>query len=300
MKKRLINKKMNFIDLFCGAGGLSYGLEKAGLNCLLGIDHNKDSIVTFNTNHKGKGIVADITKIKKKDILKFIGNENIDLIVGGPPCQGFSMAGKRKPNDPRNSLFKEFLRIVNSIKPNICIMENVRGLLSMKTPSRNKVIDLIIKEFEKLDYNVEINSVNTANYGVPQSRYRIFLMAKKKNIEVSFPKETHNKENWKNLLKIILFKKEVPKNYFYSKKLIAGFKRREKKNRERGMGFGWKFLDFKKPSYTISARYWKDGAEALVKYRENDIRMLTPEECARIQSFPKSFFAPHLEFVKAQ
>lgn len=293
-------KEFNAVDLFCGAGGLSIGLENAGFNVLAGIDSNEDAINTFKKNHKNaKGLCKDMTKVTSREVKLLCKNKKIHLIAGGPPCQGFSMAGKRVPNDPRNSLFKEFLRLVKDIKPDVCVMENVRGLLSMKTFKGKKVIDVILDEYRKLNYHAEVHSINTANYGVPQKRFRIFIIARKKRIKFTFPKATHSEngfdetgnkiKQWNSIEKILTPKKDVELNYFYSPKLIKGFKRRERKNKERGMGFGWKFSDIKKPSSTISARYYKDGAESLIKYSENEIRMLTAQECASIQSFPKSF-----------
>lgn len=292
--------EFNVIDLFSGAGGLSYGFEKAGMNVLLGIDSDEDAINTFAKNHNNaKSLCADMTKVGVSEVKKLCSDKKIHVIVGGPPCQGFSMAGKRQPTDPRNSLFREFIRIVNGIRPDICVMENVRGLLSMKTPDDEKVIDIILNEFKKMNYVVDVNKVNTADYGVSQKRHRIFIVARKKRVTFTFPKQTHSEsgfdlernklKKWNGLEKIVIPEKDVDSKYFYSKKLIRGFKRRQKNNKKRGMGFGWRFLDITKPSNTISARYYKDGAEALIKYDDEKIRMLTQDECARIQSFPKSF-----------
>ena len=171
-----MKKGLNTIDLFSGAGGLSCGFEQAGFNILLGTDNNKTALETFKLNHPdSKILLGDISEISTKDILKTIDHQKIDVIIGGPPCQGFSLAGDRDPKDPRNSLFKEYLRIVKEIKPKVFIMENVRGILSMKNDSGQKVIDIILGEFKKLsDYNVEIFQVNSADYGVPQRRKRMF------------------------------------------------------------------------------------------------------------------------------
>jgi len=294
-----MGKKVNVLDLFCGAGGMSQGFKSEGFNILLGIDFNKSAINTFSKNHKeSKTLCEDLTKVSKKQIIKEIGNKKIDVIVGGPPCQGFSMAGKRIPSDPRNSLFKEYLRVVKEFKPKIFVMENVRGLLSMKDEKSKKVIDIILNEFKKIkEYNVNCYSINTADYGLPQTRPRIFIIGVKKKYQYTFPSPTHsrilNKKNslkkWNTIKNIILHKDKIPQKYFYSKRLIDGFRRREIKNKLRGIGFGWKFLDMDKPSSTISARYWKDGAEALIKYNDKEIRKLTPKECALIQTFPKKF-----------
>ena len=121
------------VDLFCGAGGLSTGFEKAGFKVAMGIDYNQKATDTFLANHKKSVVLCkDMTKITSKEILNSIGTDSIDIVIGGPPCQGFSMAGKRQPNDPRNSLFMEYLRIVKGLEPKVFLMENVKGILSMK------------------------------------------------------------------------------------------------------------------------------------------------------------------------
>lgn len=297
MKKSVLN----VVDIFCGASGLSAGFSKEGFNILLGIDFYESALKTFEKNHPDSQILnKDIQKVTGKEIKKMIGNKKIQVVVGGPPCQGFSMAGRRQPNDPRNSLFMEYVRLMRALNPEIFMMENVRGLLSMKNEKEEKVIDIIIGEFDKIGkYKVELYKVNTADYGVPQKRNRVFIIGYKKKYNLKFPKKTHNKKGedglkkWVGLKGILLPKSMVDKKYFYSQKLINGFLRREEMNKKRKMGFGWQFLNPDEPSYTISARYYKDGAEALVKYddslKEGSIRRLTPKECTLIQSFPRSF-----------
>ena len=276
---------LKVIDLFCGAGGLSEGFRKAGYNILLGIDSDSVALQTYKLNHPESSIIrGDISKIEKKDILETIGNKKIDIIIGGPPCQGFSMAGNRNPEDPRNFLIKQFLRIVSEINPKFFVIENVSGLLSMKNSRGKKFIDEISKKSKKLGYLLTIRVLKAEEHGVSQKRKRVFIVGSKIKIDLDIKKEEPL------LLKQILLKKEeVPKEYFYSKKMIKGFRRREMINKRLGRGFGWKFIYPEGVSYTISARYYKDGAEALVKYSETEIRKLTPEECALIQSFPKNY-----------
>ena len=296
-----MKKKFNVVDIFCGASGLSTGFSKEEFNVLLGVDFFDSALKTFEKNHSNSQTLnKDIQKVTGKEIKKIIGNKKIDIIIGGPPCQGFSMAGKRQPNDPRNSLFMEYVRLVGELNPEIFIMENVRGLLSMKNEKGELVKDIILNEFKKIKkYKIELHRVNTANYGIPQKRNRIFIIGFKKKYNFKFPKETHNQKGenglkkWVGLKGILQKREKVDKKYFYSQKLIDGFLRREKMNKKRKVGFGWQFLNPDEPSCTISARYYKDGAEALVKYddsfKEGSIRRLTPKECASIQSFPKSF-----------
>lgn len=291
---------MNVIDLFCGASGLSTGFSSAGFNILLGVDIFDTALKTFKKNHpKSQILNKNIQEVNLSVINSLIGDKKINGIIGGPPCQGFSMAGKRQPNDPRNSLFMEYVRVVKEIKPDFFVMENVQGILSMKNEDGKKVIEIILEEFDNIkNYTLELHKVNTADYGIPQKRRRIFIIGYKKNYKFIFPKKSHSKtgknlKKWIGVKKILLPRNKVNKKYFYSQKLINGFLRREKINKKRNIGFGWQFLRLNEPSYTISARYYKDGAEALVKYnnsyREGSIRRLTPRECALIQSFPKSF-----------
>jgi DNA (cytosine-5)-methyltransferase 1 len=301
------NKKPTVIDLFCGAGGLSEGFKQAGFDIVMGIDNVPIFLETFKKNHPESEIICgDIRKISVAEIQKIIKKKTrrktVDVVIGGPPCQGFSMAGRRDPKDPRNSLFVEFLRILEALKPKCFLMENVPGLLSMKTASGEYVKDIIYNEFKKRGYTPkEPEILLAADYGVPQIRKRVFFAGTKGKKKFSFPPPpTHTKNpilpiikpkpvQWVSVGKFLLPKSKVDKCFFHSKKMIDGFIKRREKNEAKGNGFGWQILNSKKPSYTISARYWKDGADALVRYADFSVRMLTPLECARIQSFKDGF-----------
>ena len=135
MRKR----QFKFIDLFSGCGGFSCGLEMAGHKCILGVDHDKNALKTFKYNHPNAAVIDQpIEKITYKDFMNTLGGEKIDLVVGGPPCQGFSTVGRGKVHDSRNSLFVHFVKIVGWIKPEIIILENVTGLLAKKNNSTLK------------------------------------------------------------------------------------------------------------------------------------------------------------------
>jgi len=169
--------KYNVIDLFCGAGGLSYGFEKAGFNVLLGIDNDEAALKTFERNHKNsKSICGDITEITYTDIKKIIGNEKIDVIVGGPPCQGMSLSGPRKFDDPRNKLYLSFIRLVKEIQPKAFVVENVPGLVRL---FNGTIKDSIINEFKKIGYSVTFDILCSADYGVPQTRKRVVFIGVK-------------------------------------------------------------------------------------------------------------------------
>ena len=166
---------MNVIDLFCGAGGLSEGFEDSGFNIVAGNDVDKNMIASFKLNHpKAKAIAGDISKIDVNNLLNEIGKtkEDIDLVIGGPPCQGFSTVGNRKEDDQRNKLFYEFVRFVREIKPKMFVMENVTGILTMK---KGEVKKIVKQEFENLGYKVKIQILKGEDFGVPQKRRRVFL-----------------------------------------------------------------------------------------------------------------------------
>lgn len=174
---------MNLIDLFAGCGGLSLGMELAGFNIPLAVEKDEWAAETYKFNHPTTKVVnKDITQILDLDSF-FDRTIEIDGIVGGPPCQGFSLSGNRDKKDPRNSLFIEFVRFVEHFSPKFFVMENVQGILSMKTQKGILVKDVILDEFSRLDYNVEIFKLNAAEFGVPQNRIRVFFIGMKNDIE---------------------------------------------------------------------------------------------------------------------
>ncbi len=174
-------KKNNVIDLFAGCGGLSTGFEMAGFNIPLAIERDEWASETYKLNHKNTVVITeDITKILDLDsfVIDKLKMDKLDVdgIIGGPPCQGFSLSGNRDKKDPRNSLFMEFVRFVKYFQPNFFVMENVTGILSMETKSGDKVKDVIINEYNKIGYNVEVFILNAAEFGVPQNRIRVFFI----------------------------------------------------------------------------------------------------------------------------
>ena len=185
----MASKKLNFIDLFCGCGGFSYGLEKAGLNCLAGIDFLKDAIETFNLNHPNAvSICEDLRKLDPKNVKSLIKNKKVHLICGGPPCQGFSTIGTGDANDSRNHLFLEFVKFVDYFRPNYILVENVTGLLAKK--NRNTLLS-IFKCFEKIGYHVDVKVLSSDHYGVPEVRRRVIIIGNNKNINNEFPEQTY-------------------------------------------------------------------------------------------------------------
>ena len=181
------------LDLFCGAGGLSVGLDQVkGIETVIGVDFDKNAIETFNNNFPNAiGIVADITnEDSKNEIIKLAKEKRVNMIVGGPPCQGFSLKGKNLGmDDPRNFLFLEYYYMVKKIKPEVFIIENVKNILN----SENGYFkDQIIEKFSGLGYIINYGVLNAKNYGVPESRERAIIIGSLSR-SVSLPAPTIKK-----------------------------------------------------------------------------------------------------------
>ena len=163
--------KYNVLDLFCGAGGLSLGFELAGFKIIGGVDFKADAIATHEKNFKNStSICGDITKITDEQVIDLYGKDKVDVIVGGPPCQGFSASNRQQiENDPRNKLFFEFIRFVKILKPKAIVIENVRQILTKDNGfAKNKIFEIL----EEQGYNVDVRVLTASDYGVPQKRNR--------------------------------------------------------------------------------------------------------------------------------
>lgn len=190
-KKSETKKTMKFrmLDLFCGAGGFSYGMHKnSNFSTVVALDSDEKAAGTFKNNMpQTKVVVGDITdETVKENIISLSKEYGVNMIIGGPPCQGYSMKGKKMGlNDPRNFLFKEYLNVVRSLKPEIFVIENVKGLL---LTSNGWFKDEMLKSIDSLGYIVKYGVLNAADFGVPQSRERaVFICTKKKMIGLPEP-----------------------------------------------------------------------------------------------------------------
>ena len=283
----------NVLDLFCGCGGMSKGLEKAGLNIIAGIDIWDKAIASYKQNYEHQGICEDLTKLPPDQFQEKYNNNNkqIDIIVGGPPCQGFSMAGKRDTKDPRNSLFMEYVKYIDYYKPKAFLMENVMGILSKKTENGILCIDIISEKLSE-QYNIKICKLYASDFEVPQNRRRVLIFGIRKDLKI-LPVEPEifikNKEDRIPVSTVLENEDTIHISQYLSEKAIAGIIKKKNRMVEESKGFGAQFLDLNKPSFTIPARYWKDGYDALVKYSETKIRRLTINELKLIQSFPASY-----------
>jgi len=192
------------ISLFSGAGGDTLGLKNAGVQVIAYSEISKICCTTHDANFTNCELIAennttDIMKISNEKLLTYTGKVNI--VTAGFPCQGFSNAGKKKDDDPRNTLFKEFVRVTRLVQPNIIIGENVKGLIQKKTDSGAKYIDLIVDEFKQLGYNVIFQVCKCEYYGVPQKRERLIILGVKDPWKLEFPPPSTTKPNLLDIVK---------------------------------------------------------------------------------------------------
>ena len=255
-------KNLKFIDLFCGCGGFSYGMEQAGHHCLLGVDFNKDAIESFKKNHpRSEAFCGDIAQLDKKRLKELTKNQKVDMVIGGPPCQGFSTVGRGEVDDTRNSLFKEFVRIVKLTKPSLIMFENVTGILAEKN---RFTLKQIFKEFEKLGYHLEARVLSSEEFGVPEKRRRAFIVGAQKGYKIQFPMPTHGQRT--EGLKKFVTVKETFKKIKKTNKLIThhNIDKAQIKNE----------LDRKRLEYIPSGRgirYERDEKEFLPKKLRYDV-----------------------------
>jgi len=179
-----MSNNYTLVSLFCGAGGMDLGFKQSGFDIIWANDFDEDATITYKNNLGDHVVLGDICQIESNEI-----PDNPDVIIGGFPCQGFSVANtKRNMDDERNFLYKEMLRIIKDKQPKIFVAENVKGLLSME---KGKVIDMIVKDFEDLGYEVDYKVLNAADYGVPQTRQRVIIIGNRIGLKNIFPKKTH-------------------------------------------------------------------------------------------------------------
>ena len=301
-------KKHTFIDLFSGCGGLSLGFEMAGFIGLLAIDNWKDALTTYAYNRKdARTLCEDLATLDPHKIKKDYNISNVDVIIGGPPCQSWSEAGAlRGIEDARGQLFFDYIRILKEFKPKFFLAENVSGMLANR---HSEAVKHIISLFDEAGYDVSLTLVNAKNYGVAQERKRVFYIGFRKdlNIKFNFPKgSTEENESKLTLRDVIWDLKDsaVPaltRNYHNPESI---------NNNEYFVGeYSPIFMsrnrvkDWSEQAFTIQAsgrqsqlhpsapkmvKVGKDKCE-FVKDKKDLYRRLTVREAARIQGFPDGF-----------
>ncbi len=269
--------KFSFIDLFAGIGGMRISLEELGGKCVFSSEIDKYCIQTYKANF-GDEPHGDITQIEEKNIPKH------NILVAGFPCQAFSHAGLKKGfQDTRGTLFFDIARILEHKKPEAFLLENVKGL---RGHDKGRTLNTIIKTLNELGYqSLNIEVLNSKNFGLPQNRERIYIVGFKEYLKFNFPQPL----NKKTRLGEILHKKAARK-LTISDRLWDSHQKRKQKNRDMGRGFGYSsFNRDAEYTSTISARYYKDGSEILIEQKNKNPRMLSPREAARLQGFPEDF-----------
>ena len=308
--------KYKFIDLFSGAGGMSTGFEMAGFEPLIAIDNWQDSLDTYLYNHpESQTLCADLSSIDIQKIAKQYNLKNVDVIIGGPPCQGFSIAGKRIVDDIRNKLYKSFVSFVEYFMPRVFVMENVPNILSI---GGGAVRESILSDFRALGYNVEYKVLTASDYGVPQNRRRAIFVGQrnghyhfpepfdKPRVTASeaisdlpegtvtegaaYPAEPKSDyQKWARSESALLFNHEATEHNERTKEIIGmvpdggNYKDLPKELQStRKVHIAWTRLSSCKPSFTIDT-----GHRHHFHYSFN--RIPTVRECARIQSFPDDY-----------
>lgn len=182
------NKKFKGIGLFSGCGGLDFGFEAAGVDIVGHVEIWDAANEIYNQNIAGSALLKkDINDITEDDLIEWKEKYGeIDIIVGGPPCQGFSLAGKRDPEDIRNQLYKQYVKVVSGIHPKAFVFENVSKMTSMKNKDGSLFLDVIIKAFSDIGYNIEHKVVNAYEYGVPQARERVIIVGVRNDLGKEF------------------------------------------------------------------------------------------------------------------
>ncbi len=189
------SKKLTVLDLFCGCGGLSKGFEMAGYDILLGVDSNEVALKTFSYNHKGaKTLCGDLSISSTFNTIdSLIEKKSIDVIIGGPPCQGFSLTGPRKSEDERNKLYLAMIEAIQRYSPKAFVIENVPG---MATLYKGKIKNEIIQQLTAIGYSVSCQILCAANYGVPQIRKRLIFVGLKNGEKYEFPLPQNTPDNY--------------------------------------------------------------------------------------------------------
>lgn len=285
----------NFIDLFSGAGGLSCGLTMAGFTPVASVEIMPEAVETYKYNFsERKGFnenvqTRDIREaVIKQELYDSVSDKHIHLIVGGFPCQGFSMAGNRVVTDPRNSLYLEMLEIVKHIQPDFVVMENVEGLRSM---AGGKIEEKIISDYKEAGYDINVTVLNSADYGVPQIRKRVIFIGNRHGVLNYHPKRLYLPEHYVTLgeciKKFLLIPENKEVNHIFtkhSKKMVDLIKKLpEGQSLYGNYSDAWKKSPWDKPSCTVKENH--GGVNIHPKLP----RVLTPRELASLQSFPDDF-----------
>ncbi|MFC2099114.1 DNA cytosine methyltransferase, partial [Bacteroidota bacterium] len=290
----IVDKKAseyNFIDLFAGAGGISVGARNAGLRKIASVEIEPNASNTLRINfpdsHHFEGPIEDLTEKQIDDSLK---GKKIHVVFGGPPCQGFSVAGLRNPQDPRNQLFNEYIRIVKHLRPDFVVLENVPGILTME---KGKVYQEIIRQFDYIGYpDMTVRILEAATYGVPQLRTRAIFIANSLEMKNPYPKEIYSRSEYKSIDNAIDDLKNHPRdpsiNHEWTRHSTE-YEQRIAKVPPGGSLYDTFRDAFKRQHKGVPSMTAKENHGGThIHYELN--RVLSARELARLQTFPDDYF----------
>lgn len=279
---------LKVIDLFAGIGGIRTGFQQAfgdQIEFVFSSEMDKFAQQTYQANYHEMPH-GDITQIHAQDIPKH------DIILAGFPCQAFSVAGLRKGfDDTRGTLFFDVARIAAHHRPKLLFLENVKGF---KNHDKGNTFATVKLTLEQLGYRVYADVLNAKNFGVPQNRERIYMIAILNEFNQTFDFDFEKLKAVQIPSKVgDILQNQVDEKYTISDKLWAGHQRRKAEHLQKGNGFGYSLFN-EQSSYTstISARYYKDGSEILIEQIGKNPRKLTPREACLLQGFPPDFVIP--------
>jgi DNA (cytosine-5)-methyltransferase 1 len=283
--------ELTFGDLFSGAGGLSVGFRAANFKKLFSVEINQHASSTIRKNFPGSvHFEKPIEEITEAEVLEALGGRPLDVLAGGPPCQGFSVAGSRRIDDPRNKLFLEFCRLVEICQPKFFVMENVPGILTMQ---HGAVKDAIIQRFEEIGYDgTTVRVLEAAEHGVPQLRTRAIFIGNRVGARNPYPRPTHRKSTYLSINDAIDDLKDLPRCAETNHEWTAHSKSFEARIAKvpPGGSLYETYRDAFKRQYSgvpsMAAKENHGGTH--IHYEKN--RVLSARELARLQTFPDDFF----------
>lgn len=294
-KRKKDRSSLNFIDLFSGAGGLSCGFVMAGFNPIASVEIMPEAVETYKYNFIQKKKFNEKVETRdirlpevKEKLYESVNEKKVDVIIGGFPCQGFSMAGYRVVEDPRNSLYKEMKEIVEKLQPEYVVMENVEGLRSMLN---GKVEQKIIEDYEKIGYKINLTVLNSADYGVPQTRKRVIFIGNRIGKTNYHPKPLLEEKNYitlgQGIKRFMNLEEKYEINHIFTRH-TEEMKQRlsavpEGKSLYKNYSDAWKKSPWNKPSCTIKENHGGTNIHPKLP------RCLTARELAALQSFPDDF-----------
>ena len=280
----------NFVDLFSGAGGMSLGFSQAGFMKTFSVEVDRDASNTIRANFPdSRHIEGDIRDVSSETVAELIAARSVHVVCGGPPCGGFSVAGLRKPDDQRNQLFKEFVRLVAEINPLFVVMENVPGIMTLR---KGAFYREIVRAFAAIGYpDMSVRILEAATYGIPQLRTRAIFVANRAGVRNPYPLEQLAKENYNSIDSAIDDLKDLPAEPLFNHEWTKHSKRMEERIAQvlPGGSLYDNFRDAWKRQYkgVPSMAVKENHGGVHIHYELN--RVLSARELARLQTFPDSF-----------